>query len=303
MAANYWASTQCRNWQFTRGSLAAARQSLEDKEAHLIQQYPLPDRRLLSQFFNQQLAKLGKRMSVRQQALATAQVYLRRFYNKVEIRRTNPYLIIATALYLACKMEECPQHIRVVISESRQLWPNHSVITDVSKLGECEFWLISEINSQMIVHHPYRTLNELQPILELSQDDSSSAWSVINDHYLTDLPLLFPPHIIAVTAILFAMTMKPTPIGFQAAANAANALAHSAPEEKNARLAASPAETDQQWKIQQFMTWLAQGDLDLKAIIDCTQEIISLYDILEHYSEATCKDQIARCVRARGLEK
>ena len=69
-----------------------------------------------------ELSKLGKRMSIRQQALATAQVYVRRFYHKVEIRKTNPYLILATALYLACKMEECPQHIRAIVHESRQLW-------------------------------------------------------------------------------------------------------------------------------------------------------------------------------------
>ena len=62
-------------------------------------------------------------MNVRQQALATAQVYVRRFYSKVEIRRTNPYLVLATSLYLACKMEECPQHIRMVVSEARQQWP------------------------------------------------------------------------------------------------------------------------------------------------------------------------------------
>lgn len=62
-------------------------------------------------------------MNIRQQALATAQVYIRRFYSMVEIRRTNPYLVLTTALYLACKMEECPQHIRVVVSEARQIWP------------------------------------------------------------------------------------------------------------------------------------------------------------------------------------
>ena len=62
-------------------------------------------------------------MPVRQQALATAQVYIRRFYSKVEIRRTNPYLVLSTALYLACKMEECPQHIRGLVSEARQIWP------------------------------------------------------------------------------------------------------------------------------------------------------------------------------------
>ena len=141
MAANYWVSTQRRHWQFSREALMDIRQGLEDEDRNLVQQYPLPDRRHLSFFFNGrrclrrsiahimmilkpvELAKLGKRMGVRQQALATAQVYVRRFYSKVEIRHTNPYLMLATALYLACKMEECPQHIRVVVSEARNIWP------------------------------------------------------------------------------------------------------------------------------------------------------------------------------------
>lgn len=62
-------------------------------------------------------------MSTRQQALATAQVYIKRFYTKNEIRHTNPYLVVTTAFYLACKMEECPQHIRFVVAEARNFWP------------------------------------------------------------------------------------------------------------------------------------------------------------------------------------
>ena len=53
MAANYWASTQRRHWQFSRDTLAEIRQKLEDDDRALVQQYPLPDRRLLSQFFSQ----------------------------------------------------------------------------------------------------------------------------------------------------------------------------------------------------------------------------------------------------------
>ena len=67
---------------------------------------------------------MARPLGVRQQALATAQVYVRRFYTKVEIRRTNPALVLATALYLACKMEECPQHIRMVLAEARHCWGN-----------------------------------------------------------------------------------------------------------------------------------------------------------------------------------
>jgi cyclin C len=62
-------------------------------------------------------------MAIRQQALATAQVYMRRYYTQVEMRRTNPYIVLATAFYLACKTEECQQHIRVVIGEARNCWP------------------------------------------------------------------------------------------------------------------------------------------------------------------------------------
>lgn len=123
MAANYWESTQRRHWQFSREQLDGLRKDLEVEDQNLVQMYPLAQLRHLSIYFNQQIARLGKRLGVRQQAMATAQLYVRRFYSKVEIRRTNPYLVIATAVYLACKMEECPHHIRLVVSEGRHLWP------------------------------------------------------------------------------------------------------------------------------------------------------------------------------------
>lgn len=140
MAANYWASTQRRHWLFSRESLADVRERLREKDKVTHSQFPLPDQRLLNIYFNQrkksplqrdslllntlpELIKLGKRMTTRQQAIATAQVYLKRFYTKNEIRQTNPYLVLTTAFYLACKMEECPQHIRFVVGEARGLWP------------------------------------------------------------------------------------------------------------------------------------------------------------------------------------
>jgi len=61
-------------------------------------------------------------MNIRQQALATAEIYLKRFYTKVSIRESNIYLMVATSVYLACKMEECPQHIRTIVSESKTIF-------------------------------------------------------------------------------------------------------------------------------------------------------------------------------------
>ena len=53
MAANYWDSTQRRYWQFSRQKLADIRKALEDDDGTLNQQYPLPERRLLSIFFRE----------------------------------------------------------------------------------------------------------------------------------------------------------------------------------------------------------------------------------------------------------
>ncbi|EPE09277.1 rna polymerase ii holoenzyme cyclin-like subunit [Ophiostoma piceae UAMH 11346] len=177
MAASYWDSTQRRYWEFTKEQLADLRQRKQDEERSLVQVYPLPEWRHLFIFFNTHLTRLAKRMQVRQQALATAQVYLKRFYCKVEIRRTNPYLTMTTALYLACKTEECPQHIRQVVQEAKMLWPDTHCL-DIPRLGECEFYMISELSSQLIVHAPYRTLNTLQLELSLTAEEFIQAWTV-----------------------------------------------------------------------------------------------------------------------------
>ncbi|KAG0134273.1 cyclin-like protein [Tuber indicum] len=207
MAANYWASSQRLHWQMSRQRLAEIRSALDAQDPKTVQQYPLPELRHLSIYFNSQIVRLGRRMQTRQQALATAQLYIRRFYAKVPIRDTNPYLVMATCLYLALKMEECPQHIRIVVSEARTCWPD-VMPSDTAKLAECEFYLISEMNSYLIVHHPYRTLQDLTPVLSLTSEENSTSWQVINDSCLTDLPLLYPPHIIALTAIFLSVVLK-----------------------------------------------------------------------------------------------
>ncbi|KAI9703808.1 MAG: RNA polymerase II holoenzyme cyclin-like subunit [Candelina mexicana] len=308
MAANYWASTQRLHWTFSRRQLTDIRKGLEEDGRGLVQQYPLPELRLLSIYFNQQIGKLGRRMTVRQQALATAQVYVRRLYAKVEIRYTNPFLVLATAFYLACKTEECPQHIRLVVGEARNMWPDF-IVSDTAKLGECEFFLISEMNSQMIIHQPYRSLSELQSIFSLTQDEMSLAWSVVNDHFLTDLPLLYPPHVIAITAIFLSVVLKPMQTSLYAGGTAATATAISNAAQAvsssagNGSLAGAAAGSNQQLRVQKLVSSLAETNVDLEAIIDCTQEIVSLYEVWEQYNEKVCKEQIARFVKARGLDK
>ncbi|OGE52663.1 hypothetical protein PENARI_c009G05302 [Penicillium arizonense] len=304
MAANYWTSTQRRHWLFSREKLAEIRDALREKDKAAHSQFPLPDQRLLNIYFNQQLIKLGKRMSTRQQAIATAQVYLKRFYTKNEIRQTNPYLVLTTAFYLACKMEECPQHIRFVVGEARGLWPEF-ITPDVAKLGECEFALISEMSSQLIVHHPYRTLSELQSELSLTSEEVALGWSAINDHYLTDLPLLHPPHVIAIMAIIVAVVFKPShPANFSGSTQSALASAMRDGGGMHMMAALSDkAGSGPPPKIQKLVGWLAESEVDIKAVIECTQELVSLYEVWEQYSEKTCKELIGRMVKSKNLDK
>ncbi|KAJ5165928.1 hypothetical protein N7492_006224 [Penicillium capsulatum] len=303
MAANYWASTQRRHWLFSPEKLADIREGLREQDTVSHSQFPLPDQRLLNIYFNQQLIKLGKRMSTRQQAIATAQVYLKRFYTKNEIRQTNPYLVLTTAFYLACKMEECPQHIRFVVSEARGLWPEF-ITADVAKLGECEFALISEMSSQLIVHHPYRTLSELQSELSLSSEEVALAWSVINDHYLTDLPLLHPPHIMAIMAIVIAVVFRPSH-GGNFPGSARSVLSGAMRDGGGMNMLAALADKTGSGppRIQKLVQWLAESEVDIKAVIECTQEILSLYEVWEQYNEKHCKEMIGRMVKSKNLDK
>ncbi|KAI5457300.1 cyclin-like protein [Mariannaea sp. PMI_226] len=319
MSANYWESTQRRHWQFTKEQLATMRQKLEEENADLVRMFPLPQQRHLNIYFNQQLIRLAKRLAIRQQSMATAQVYMKRYYSKIEIRRTNPYLVVATAIYLACKMEESPQHIRLIVTEARQMWQDLLTI-DTSKLGECEFMMISEMSSQLIVHQPYRTITALRTELAIPEDDVQLAKLVINDHFMTDMPLIYAPHTIAFVAILLALVLRPnnSAPGQNASGSAAAAglaAAQAALTQAQARVGQSSLSdtgtTDGKekhsdsrvTKLQRFAAWLAESNVDITAMVDATQEIISFYECYEQYNDKLTREQINRFVKARSLDK
>lgn len=52
MAASYWHSSQYKYWKYTKPELQSIRKKLEDSERALVQQYPLPDRRLINIYIN-----------------------------------------------------------------------------------------------------------------------------------------------------------------------------------------------------------------------------------------------------------
>lgn len=319
MAANYWDSTQAKHWTFSKAELADLRKQLADANQHIYTKYPLQDRRILNVYMQQHLVRLAKRMSLRQQALATAQAYIKRFYLRVEMRKTNPYLIMTTAVYLACKMEECPQHIRLMLGEAARQWPELGV-TESGKIGECEFAMISTLNSRLIVHHPYRSLSEFAPLFALTSEEQSLAHSIINDSYNTDLLLLYPPHIIAISAIFLAVVLRPTSQqmpnygvppspGSVASLQSPGAIQAYSPTSGSPGTPAMSASTAQSMmmgglqanlkqlgpKLAKLVDWLAESNVNMTQLVDATQEMVSLYEVWEQqYNERGCKESITK---------
>lgn len=157
----------------------------------------------------------------------------------------------------------------------------------------------------MIVHQPYRSLLAFQPIFLLTQEESNLALSIINDHYMTDLPLLYAPHIIAIMAILLALVKEQT-TSAQSASNPAGQMAGVAAMLGSAGRAKTGSTEKQAAgisKVQKLASWLAESTIDIESVIDCTQEIISFYEVQESYNEKLTKEQIHRFVKARGLDK
>lgn len=222
MSADYWNSSQRNQWQLTRFSLLEARRKVLLLERKMIQNGLIKDYPNIIYDYNMRiylhnlLIKLGRRLNIRQIALATAEIYLTRFLTRVSIKEINVYLLITTCLYVACKIEECPQHIRLIISEARNIWPEY-IPHDVTKLAEFEFYLIEEMDSYLLLHHPYKSLIQIRDFLKnnyahygfkLTEEELQNAWSLINDSYITDVHLLLPPHTIAIAAIYITIVLK-----------------------------------------------------------------------------------------------
>jgi cyclin C len=213
-----------------------------------------------------------------------------------------------------------------------------------------EFSLISEMRSQLIVWHPYRTLKDLEEkaALGITPEEGHLAWLIINDSYMTDLPLICPPHVIALAAIFLAIIVLPSkahpgvvpglplsqppsrntlpssslPSAFdslggrtgmadtlmQSLGGLSSSQPSSAPSSQgskdsngaNGDRAAGAAKAE---KVQRMIRFLADSEVDLRQMVEATQELISLYELWEQNNERTAKEALARIIKGRGLDK
>ncbi|KAI0759735.1 cyclin-like protein [Trametes elegans] len=262
MATDFWSSSHYKRWIVDRATLRQARSDdvlYVDNPEHLA---------FLNLFFASLIAKLGKRLQLRQRVIATATVFFRRFYVNNSYCETDPFIVAAACCYVAAKAEESPVHIKNVVSEARMFFGEEYGIktfpSDNSKLAEMEFYLVDELECDLVVFHPYRTLISLcgkdacpmseaeageaddgprywgtgEGRLPLEESAIQTAWFrpcncvarfIINDTYRSELCLLYPPHLIAIAAIYLTFVFNaPTRTAINAAAASASTSAPSA---------------------------------------------------------------------------
>ncbi|KAF4602706.1 RNA polymerase II holoenzyme cyclin-like subunit [Pleurotus pulmonarius] len=315
MATDFWASSHHKRWIVDRATLKQARaddvQYVDDPE-YLD---------FLSIYFADLITKLGKRLSLRQRVIATATVFFKRFYLKNSFCETDPFIVIAACCYVAAKAEESPVHIKNVVSEARSLFNDiygiKTFSSDNSKLAEMEFYLVDDLECDLTVFHPYRSLLTLCR-KEGDHDEEAEAgerWAattegggftnsmvrliltfngwpihslpsrfIINDTYRSDICLLYPPHVIAIAAIYLTFILdKNARATITPLLQSSESSSPDLPQPRRSSRQASHADASK--KVQDPIDFLAGLNVSFPLVATIAQDIIALYTRWERYKE------------------
>jgi len=169
----------------------------------------------LKLLYTQFLQALGRRLRLRQQVVATAVVYFRRFYKSPQIMAGfDPLLMAPTALWMASKVEETTVTVKAVVREAKEVARLLNVAFQyaMEHLVDAEYTMLAALSDLLAVRHPHPSLSHLLAQADLRGQLGAekadcfvqTAWFLLNDTYRTDLPLLQPPDAIALACACVA---------------------------------------------------------------------------------------------------
>jgi len=246
MAGNFWLSSHCQQWLLTEEEVAS-------ELATDLKYISLEEYKKLHIFFASFIQALGEQLKLRQQVIATATMYFKRFYSAVSLKSVDPLLLAPTCIYVASKVEEFG-----TLSNNRLL----NVCTTVCKskfsyafpteypyhvrhILECEFFLLELLDCCLIVFHPYRPLTKYVTDMGQEGDILPFAWRVVNDSLRCDICLLYPPYLIALAAIYMACVF----------------------EKKSCH------------------QWFAELNVNMERILEIVQKILALYELWKNFDD------------------
>jgi len=248
MAGNFWSSSHYQQWLLDRQDLYRERQ--KDLKILTEEEY-----QKIMMLFANVIQALGEQLKFRQQVIATATIYFKRFYARNSLKNIDPWLMAPTCTFLASKVEEYG-----VISNTRLISTCQNIVKNkfchaftgeypyrIQHVFECEFYLLEMMDCCLIMYHPYRPLVKFCADLNADADLLPTAWKMINDCLRTDAPLLYPPYLVGLACIHLASIVKQKDI----------------------------------------KAWCAELSVDNDKVVEITRMLVTLYDMWKTYDEKT----------------
>eukprot|EP00039_Didymoeca_costata_P010564 m.142579 g.142579 ORF g.142579 m.142579 type:complete len:274 (+) comp14880_c0_seq2:136-957(+) len=241
MAANFWKSSQRQEWMADRDEIKKAQQ----RDINVLS---VEEQNHLKLFYLNVIQLLGGKLAVKQQIIATASIYFKRFYLRNSWTSIEPYLLAISCVYLGTKVEEYgPISARKVLDKAKQVATEHGdpLIADYkqAQIVECEFILLESLDCSLVIYHAYRPLMNFVEDAKLDKDFVSLAWRIVNDSLRSDLCFLYPPYLIAIGCLHFASIVK----------------------------------------NQDLSVWLGGLNICTEEIMEVTQILLDTYNLMKHY--------------------
>jgi len=249
MAGNFWESSHRAQWVLDRAALMKER---------------APDLQVLTEeefqkvfiFYASFIQMLGEQLKLRQQVIASATVFFKRFYAMNSLNTVDPLLMAPTCVFLASKVEEYGviPHNRLINACSSIIknhlnyaFPGLEFPYRSQMILECEFYLLENMDCCLVIFQPYRPLVQFCQDLGQGMEDTllPVAWRFVNDSFRTDVCLLFPPFQIALACLHMAAVL----IG------------------------------------KDIRNWFSELSVDMDKIQEITKYILNLYDLWKNYDE------------------
>ena len=152
-----------------------------------------------------------------QQVACTGQVLLHRFYAKRSMVKFDVRRVAATAVFLACKLEECPRKLRDVVnvfhrmSRRRERKPLTHLeyfskrYEDVkADLVRVERHMLREFGFCIHAEHPHKFVLNYLRMMGQNSEMMNAAWKIANDSLRTTLCIRFKADKVAVACIYLA---------------------------------------------------------------------------------------------------
>ncbi|ORX76738.1 cyclin-like protein [Anaeromyces robustus] len=162
------------------------------------------------------IMSIGITMKIPQTTIATACIYLHRFYCRKSLKYYPAYEIAAASLYLASKLTDAQRRLKDIIIVCISKAQKNAKLNINEKTHEFDKWkktilyheleVLETICCDVNVDHPYSHL--LNMMEKFNDSDHSNivklAWCFINDSFKTTMCLRYPAQIIAASALYMA---------------------------------------------------------------------------------------------------